>query len=502
MSEALLLFPHQLFADLSSFRTQKQTVFLLEDPLFFKDKQYPANFTIQRLVFHRASLLQYKEQLVQAGHTVEHICFAGDQTLDTFFKALEKSNVEQLIVPDPCDDILMRRLRKRAQRNNIELTLKKSPGFLNTEAEVKAFFEDKKSYSQTSFYIAERKKRGVLLDLEGKPRGGKWSFDPQNRKKLPKDHVPPELPAPTDLDIELLQEVYEELKKDFPDAVGLDDFEAKNFLYPTTHKGAKAALKNFFEARFSGFGDYEDAINTEYAYLYHSILSPLINSGLLTPEYVLEEALEYAEHHEVPLNAVEGFVRQIMGWREYMRALYVIEGVRIRNGNFWEHTYPMPEALYTGETGIPPVDDVIQKITKSAYGHHIERLMILGNFMCLCEIAPDAVYTWFMEFFIDAYDWVMVPNVYSMSQYADGGLLTTKPYISSSNYIRKMSDYGKGDWCDVWDGLYWRFIHKHRDIFKDNPRLRVMISHLNRMGEEKLEQHLQHANDFLDQLHA
>lgn len=212
----------------------------------------------------------------------------------------------------------------------------------------------------------------------------------------------------------------------------------------------------------------------------------------------MNAALDYADR--VPLNSLEGFIRQVIGWREYMRGVYRLTGRQQRCRNFWGHTHPMPRALYQGTTGIDPVDTVIRRVLRHAYCHHIERLMVLGNFMLLCEIHPDAVYRWFMELFIDAYDWVMVPNVYGMSQFADGGLSTTKPYISGSNYILKMSNFRKGAWCAVWDALYWRFIDLHRDFFAMNPRMSVMVKQCDRLGP-RLAEHHRTANAFLEQFH-
>ena len=183
-----------------------------------------------------------------------------------------------------------------------------------------------------------------------------------------------------------------------------------------------------------------------------------------------------------------------------MRAVYLLKEDQERKANFFKHTRRLPSSFYKGTTGLDPVDIVIKRLGQHAYAHHIERLMVLGNAMLLCEIDPTEVYRWFMEMFIDAYDWVMVPNVYGMSQHADGGLITTKPYISSSHYIRKMSDFPEGDWCEIWDGLYWRFIHKHRDFFDQNPRMKVMTNQLDRMGKARLSAHLTVANRFLDSL--
>jgi len=232
--------------------------------------------------------------------------------------------------------------------------------------------------------------------------------------------------------------------------------------------------------------------------LFHSVLTPALNTGLISPQEVVDAAIARSE--QVPLNSLEGFVRQIVGWREYMRGVYRRFGRRQRTSNFWQHTQSMPSAMYRGTTGIEPVDTIIRRVLKHAYCHHIERLMILGNFMLLCEIHPDAIYQWFMELFIDSYDWVMVPNVYGMSQHADGGLITTKPYISGSGYVLKMSRFGKGPWCPIWDALYWRFINKHREFFGSNPRMSIMVAQCDRMGE-RLNGHLRTAESFLTQLH-
>ena len=183
-----------------------------------------------------------------------------------------------------------------------------------------------------------------------------------------------------------------------------------------------------------------------------------------------------------------------------MRGIYEREGVFQRTNNHFRYQRPLPPSFWTGSTGIEPIDDVILKVLRHGYCHHIERLMILGNFMLLCEFDPDTVYQWFMELFIDAYDWVMVPNVYGMTQYADGGLLSTKPYISGSNYLLKMSDYKKGDWCKTWDALYWRFIHVHKQEFAKNQRMTMMVRLLEKMDPKKLDDHLETAERFLEEL--
>jgi len=185
---------------------------------------------------------------------------------------------------------------------------------------------------------------------------------------------------------------------------------------------------------------------------------------------------------------------------EFVRAIYALKGDWQRRQNFWGHKCSLPRSFYNGTTEVEPVDKAIVRLHQYAYTHHIERLMILGNFMLLCEIDPNEVYRWFMEMFIDAYDWVMVPNIYGMSQYADGGLMTAKPYISSSKYILRMGNYSKGTWCNTWDALYWNFINKHSDILRKNPRMSVMVSALDRMPAAKQKAHLNHAENFLSRL--
>ena len=226
----------------------------------------------------------------------------------------------------------------------------------------------------------------------------------------------------------------------------------------------------------------------------------MINIGLLEPLDVVLRAVHFAEKNNIPINSTEGFVRQIIGWREFIRGMYQCKGSYSRTKNFWSFKRKIPKCFYDGTTGIDPIDNTIKTILKTGYCHHIERLMVLGNFMLLCEIEPDDVYKWFMELFIDAYDWVMVPNVYGMSLFADGGLFSTKPYISSSNYIRKMSNYKCGEWCEIWDGLFWRFIIKNESVFKMNPRTNMMVNLFKKMEETKKIKHLKIAEDFLSQL--
>jgi deoxyribodipyrimidine photolyase-related protein len=207
--------------------------------------------------------------------------------------------------------------------------------------------------------------------------------------------------------------------------------------------------------------------------------------------------LDAAVDYNTPLNSLEGFIRQIVGWREFIRAVYEREGRAQRTKNYWGFTRKIPPAFWKGTTGVEPVDIVIQKVLQNGYTHHIERLMVLGNFMLLCEFDPGEVYRWFMEMFVDAYDWVMVPNTYGVICFADGGLMTTKPYISGSNYLLKMGTWKKGPWQEVWDALFWRFMFMHQDFFNQNPRLSMLLRMFEKMPHEKRQGHLSIADNFL-----
>lgn len=489
MKTAALIFPHQLFEN-SEILTENADFYIIEEYLFFK--QY--NFHKQKLWFHRASMKSYENYLQKLNKEVFYIDSVSEKSdVRNLIPYLIEKGFEQIIYIDPTDNWLEKRIRKAAKT----LIIKKfeSPLFLNSTQENKVFFDCKKRMFQADFYIYQRKKTGILVDTNQKPIGEKWSFDGENRKKFPSSKIPPFVQFPENDNIQ--KEAFDYTKTSFSDNLGK---LSSTFNYPTDFESAKKWLDEFLETRFFSFGEYEDAIVKNDVILHHSLLSPLMNVGFLTPDYVLDKTIDFAEKNNIPINSLEGFVRQIIGWREFIRAVYELKGVEERTKNFWKFKRKIPASFYDGTTGILPIDTTIKKILQTGYCHHIERLMVLGNFMLLCEFNPDEVYRWFMELFVDAYDWVMVPNVYGMSQFADGGLMSTKPYMSGSNYILKMSDYQKGPWQEIWDGLYWRFIHQHRDFFSKNPRLNMMVNIFDKMDDLKQAAHLRNAEEFLGKL--
>lgn len=484
---AALIFPHQLFADHPAL-PGSDLCLLIEEPLFFRQYRFHAH----RLVLQRSALKHYAERLRQSGYRVEYISSHELQRTEDLIPRLQQSGITSVAFTELNDDWLERRLKRGLARAEITACELPDPHFLTPLADFRQFAGRKQKLFFTEFYIQQRKRLGLLIDETGGPVGGQWGFDPENRKKLPKGISIPPVQAPAADDI--VRDARRSIQQDFPEAWG----DPATFSYPVTHAQAEQHLQDFVRQRLDRFGDYEDALDTQQSVLFHSVLTPALNLGLLSPRQVIEAAV--ARMEKVPLNSLEGFVRQVIGWREYIRGVYHLHGRRQRTRNFWDHQHPLPAAFYTGSTGLLPVDTVIRRVLATGYCHHIERLMVLGNIMLLCEIHPDAIYQWFMELFVDACDWVMVPNVYGMSQHADGGLITTKPYLSGSSYLLRMSNFPRGPWCAIWDALYWRFIDRHRDFFEGNPRMAMMVRQCDKLGS-RLQEHRQRAEQFLEQLH-
>ena len=495
MKQVNLIFPHQLFQGSPLFETNAP-IYLVEEYLFFK--QFP--FHKQKIAFHRATMKRYEDFLLKDKNFEVHYVEAIEDISDIrqLIPLLGSQGIKHINYIDPTDNWLQKRINNSCLESNISTTEHNSPLFLNTKEDLATFFRsDKKKYHQTSFYTEQRKKRNILMEPDGKPTGGKWTFDTENRKKYPAKKTPPSIQFP-DVD-SYYEDAKQYVETNFSNHLGS---LTEHSLYPIHFETTKSWLNQFFEQRFMEFGVYEDAIVAENSILNHSVLTPMLNVGLITPREIIEACLLYAEENNVPINSTEGFVRQIIGWREFIRGIYESRGSDERTTNFWRFKKKIPASFYDGTTGIPPIDQTIKKVLKTGYCNHIERLMVLGNFMMLCEFDPDEVYKWFMELFIDSYDWVMVTNVYGMSQFADGGLMATKPYISGSNYLMKMSNYKKGEWQTVWDGLFWRFMDTHRDFFLSNPRLGMLVRMFDKMPTEKQHKHRENGELYLASLES
>lgn len=387
------------------------------------------------------------------------------------------------------DKFFHQRMQQFCQERALQLTIVDSPLFMNTIRDFQEYLNRSKRPFMHYFYMEQRKRWDILVNGQGEPEGGQWSMDAENRKKLPKGIAVPELNhSEWTTHTQTVAVLVDEL---FPDHPG----RTQDFWLATTRRQARYRLQDFLKNRFENFGPYEDAIDRDHNFLFHSVLSPYINIGLITPDEAVEKVLGYAEEHHTHYPSVEGYVRQVIGWREFMRGMYHTHELK---GNFFGHQRKLNEHWYEGTTGVPPLDDSIRRVVQHGYTHHIERLMVLGNIMLLSGVHPDETYRWFMEMFVDSSDWVMVPNVYGMSQFADGGTFATKPYIGGANYIAKMSNYSKsGDWADTVNGLYWRFIDQHRKVFAENQRMSMMVGMLDRMNTDRKEKLFTAAETFI-----
>ncbi len=414
---------------------------------------------------------------------------------DALFEIVDKNNINKIMVSKPSDFKIYKDLLFFSQSNNIELEILEDKKFISNVEDFTDWASDKKTRIQEYYYRWLRKKYNIFMNQEGKPIGDKWNFDKDNRKgiKQLKSDIPERKKLIPD---QITFDAMVDVEECFPNSIGT----LENFNWATTHEEAENLLDDFIERFLVNYGAFQDAINKENTFMFHSLLSPYLNCGLLDPEICIQKAEKkyYESNGEIPINSVEGFIRQILGWREFIKGVYWENMPKYKNLNYWSHSLKLNDNWYEGDTGIPPLDDAIKESKKFAYSHHINRLMIIANLMNLTGIHPNEMYRWFMEMYIDAYDWVMVPNVYGMGSYADGGIFSTKPYICGSSYMLRMSNYSKGDWCDTVDGLYWRFVEKNIKFFESNPRLAVMTRSLTNMNKERKKTIFKSAEEFIE----
>ena len=411
-------------------------------------------------------------------------------------KIISDENVNKIIIAKPSDFKIYKDLMFFSQSNNIELEVLDDRKFISSASDFSEWASDKKTRIQEYYYRWLRKKYNIFMNEEGKPVGDKWNFDKDNRKgiKQLKSDIPERKKLVPD---QITFDAMVDVEECFPKSIGT----LENFSWATTHEEAENLLEDFIERYLLNYGSFQDAINKENTFMFHSLLSPYLNCGLLDPKICIEKAEKkyYESNGEIPINSVEGFIRQVLGWREFIKGVYWENMPKYKNLNYWSHKNKLNSNWYEGTTGIPPLDDAINESSEFAYSHHINRLMIIANLMNLTGINPNDMYRWFMEMYIDSYDWVMVPNVYGMGSYADGGIFSTKPYICGSSYMLKMSNYKKDEWCDTVDGLYWRFVDKNIDFFKSNPRLAVMTRSLEKMDKERKKTIFKKAEKFIEE---
>ncbi|MBS1704472.1 MAG: cryptochrome/photolyase family protein [Armatimonadetes bacterium] len=488
MSDLVVLLGDQLFQDISA---------LPEAPIFMREDMglctSPRHHQ-QKLVLFLSAMRHRRQELRDDGRRV-HYTELDPHDDRPFVHALldfcSEKGITRIATFEPADPTFAIQLRKELDSAGIDLDLAASPMFLTSAEDWEKYVEKHQRRKMAEFYEFNRKRLNILMDGE-RPVGNRWSFDTENRRAIPEGKKIPHVwrPKPD----AMTREVMDLVSVVFKDHAG----SAYDFEYPVDHSQSREWLEDFLDWRFPEFGPYEDAIQKNEPVLWHSVLTPALNTGLLTPAEVVRAALD----RDVPLESLEGFIRQIIGWREFIRGISrEYSSMDLPKGPF-HHRRLLKESWWTGDTGLPALDDAIRRVLRYGYCHHIERLMVIGAVMLMCEVDPGEAYRYFMEMFIDSAEWVMGPNVLGMSQFADGGCFATKPYFSGASYILRMSDHDKGDWCDVWDGLYWRFIEKNRDFFSQNPRMAAIASGADRLDPKRRDRIFNAAEKFIDKVTA
>ncbi len=437
----------------------------------------------QKLLLFLSSMRSYADKLKNNQYNIEYSQIENKDFKKSYIeklkKIIHKKKISEISSFEVEDKFFEKKLKNFFIKSNIKWNIIHSPMFLNSRDEFKNYLSRSKKPFMAKFYKEARKKSGILMGSDGTPIGNKWSFDDENRNKLPKNILVPKFPKIKETKhTKNLKLIIEKMFSKHPGSTN-------NFWFATELEDVNKLLNFFITKKSNLFGDYEDAVDQKDNILFHSVLSPYLNLGLITPKLIIEKILIFHKKNKIKLNSLEGYIRQVIGWREFMRGIYQNYSEEMENKNFFKQKRKMKSSWYEGSTGLPPLDYAIKNALKYGWSHHIERLMILSNIMNLCEIKPNFVYKWFMEMFVDSSNWVMVPNVYGMGLFSDGGIFATKPYICGSSYMIKMMDFKKGEWCNIMDGLYWRFINRNRAFFLKNPRLSMMVSVFDKMKMER-----------------
>lgn len=468
----LILLPNQLFPIKLLSLENINLIYLIEEPRYFTDYK----FHKLKLIYHRASMKKYYDNII---NNINCKYIEYNNVNNDLYNLLNK---ESTIYFNPVDHKLEKKFKTKLSKAKMIDNL----NFLLTSNEVKEnkskFYKNNK-YNHDMFYKYQREKLHILMK-DNKPVGGKWSYDTENRKALPDNIKIPTVPKITK--DKYYKEALQYIEKNFPNNYGDTD----EWCFPIDTKGAIKWLDVFMKKRLNNFGPYEDAVKEDEPFLFHSVLSPMMNIGILPDILVIKRAVKYYDNNTVPIASFEGFIRQVIGWRNYVYSIYILEP-SMYEMNIMKHKKKIDDSYWHGNTNIKPIDSIIKKIIKYSYAHHIERLMYLGNWFLINQKDPKEVHRIFMEWTIDAYDWVMVPNVMGMSQAADGGRMMTRMYFSSSNYINMMSDYKKtknDEWWKIWDAIYYSFIDKHYDLLKSNYATARQTAHWRKKTQkEKLE---------------
>lgn len=461
----------------------------------------------QRSVAFLSAMRHFAEDL--KADQLPLIYYDLSQQLPTFSKSLEHHlkhhSFEAIRCVLPGDNRIVNEINDWAKQHDITVEWLPDNHFISRRGEFKKWLNDRKQPRMEYWYRELRRDRNILMNGD-KPVGGKWNFDKDNRKPFGKNG-PNSVPEPTLFQPDTItRQVIKDIKNHLPDLPGnLDDF-----VWPVNRKQSLQVLKDFINQRLKHFGDFQDAMWIGEPWLYHSRLSLAINLKLLSPQEVIDAAVQAYDNKQVPLNAVEGFIRQILGWREYIRGLYWAHREDWLEMNMLDAHRELPTLYWNADTQMTCLHQSVSHVLTHGYGHHIQRLMITGLFSLLWGVKPKAIHEWYLAMYVDAVAWVEIPNTLGMSQYADGGIVGSKPYIASGAYIDRMSNYCKqcpfdpkqahGDRACPFTTLYWAFVDKHRDLLSRNPRLGMQVKNWHRKDADEQDAILKHADNLHRQL--
>lgn len=449
---------------------------------------------IQKVILIFSAMRHFSQELVDAGWSIRYHRYEPNARVASFTdlvsEALDSNSIDEIVVSWPGEYRVLEQIKAWERRFEVPVTVLPDSRFLCPLDTFDDWAEGRKSLRMEFFYREMRKKTGYLMD-EGEPVGGQWNYDKDNRKTWKGE---PEPPSPMSFTPD---DVVEQVIADLDGHVeGFGELEG--FDWPVTRTQARQALSHFVRRALPNYGDFQDAMHTDEDYLFHARLSSSLNLGLLGVHEVCDAVEQAWRDKEAPINAVEGFIRQVIGWREFVRGIYWREMPDYAERNMLENTQSLPDWYWSGETRMQCLRSTIQATRRHAYAHHIQRLMVTGNFALILGVVPKEICDWYLAVYADAYDWVELPNTLGMVMHADGGLLGSKPYAASGKYIQRMSNYCSNcsysvkatlgeDACPL-NALYWDFLLRHRDRFEPNPRMKMMYANVDRKDDAELDE--------------